>query len=681
MAMDPSVRIDLAAEFTGKKAFGQADTATQKLTKSAKNLARTFGVAFGSAAVLGFARKSIKASLEAQAQQARLASLLKVTVGATDEQIASLDAQAAALEKVGVVSAGNITQTQSQLATFNLQLSTIKKLTPAILDYVTAEKGATATTEEFKSMTNGLAQALNGNFASLTRTGFVLDENTKSIIENGSESERVEAIIAVLNSTYKDFNKNLRDTPAGQMAVLANAAQEATTVIGTSLLGALQSITNSRDIEQLAEKVIDFGNIAGEAIEKLGVLIRDNLGLLKSLGVTFAAIWTASAVMAGISTILKLVVSVTKAYKALRATAVGAAIAQAALLNPLGAIAYGIAIVGAITAATIQINKLSNGFEKASAAADELAKPRIYGGIYADKFLKEKAAAEAKALKNKLAKEKAAAKAAALAKLKADKLAAENAKKLSKAQSIFDLDKIQIEAALKGKISEEEKIRLLLMQAILDEDAKKAENLEKKLEDIQKKNAEIAETLANIPPANDPFATWTSTLSDVASRLAAIDQIKLGAKLIEIQTRESGYTAPIPVVISTSPNIFSPTDTPSEIADKAANAAAAAAAAASAAAASVIESQAVVEALAQAATNGIPAISGTGPSSIFNPYAVTPGSSAGFGTQAPPMTLNLTVEGSILTENDFVDLVNKAVITADTYGYNQYRPGSLTLLP
>jgi hypothetical protein len=474
MAVDPSVRIDLAAEFTGKKAFGQADTATQKLTKSAKNLARTFGVAFGTAAVIGFAKKSINASIEAQAQQDRLASLLRVTVGATDAQIAALDRQAAALEKVGVVSAGNITQTQSQLATFNLQLSTIEKLTPAILDYVTAEKGATASTEEFKSMTNGLAQALNGNFASLTRTGFVIDENTKSIIENGSESERVEAIIAVLNSTYKDFNKNLRDTPAGQMAVLANAAQEATTVIGTSLLGALQSITNSTDIEQLAEKVIDFGNSAGKAIENLGVLIRDNLGLLKSLGVTFAAIWTASAVMAAISTILKLVVSVTKAYKALRATAVGAAIAQAALLNPLGAIAYGIAIVGAITAATIQINKLSDGFDKASAAADGLAKPRIYGGIYADKFLKQKAAAEEKALKNRLAKEKAAAAAAANAKLKADKLAATKSANLAKAAAKFDLNKIQIAAALKNTYDKDERLRLLAMQEIENDNGEKA---------------------------------------------------------------------------------------------------------------------------------------------------------------------------------------------------------------
>jgi hypothetical protein len=74
------------------------------------------------------------------------------------------------------------------LQPFNLQTDTIKKLTPAILDYVTAEKGATASASEFKSMTNGLAQALNGNFASLTRVGFVIDEVTRNIIKNGTEA-------------------------------------------------------------------------------------------------------------------------------------------------------------------------------------------------------------------------------------------------------------------------------------------------------------------------------------------------------------------------------------------------------------------------------------------------------------------------------------------------------------
>ena len=61
MAVDPSVRVDLAVEYKGKKAFDQADKATQKLTKNVKQLAGAFGLAFSTRAVVNFAKESVKA--------------------------------------------------------------------------------------------------------------------------------------------------------------------------------------------------------------------------------------------------------------------------------------------------------------------------------------------------------------------------------------------------------------------------------------------------------------------------------------------------------------------------------------------------------------------------------------------------------------------------------------------
>jgi hypothetical protein len=289
-----SVVIDIASEFTGKKAFKQAETSTEKLTKNVKRLAGALGLAFSTRAIVNFGRLAVKASLEQQAEQNRLNQLLKVGVGATTQEIALLNDQAKVLEKIGVVSGGNITQTQSQLATFNLQVSTIEALTPAILDYVTAEKGATASTADFKSMTNGLAQALNGNFASLTRVGFVLDENTKKQIANGTEAERADALVKVLNSTYKDFNKNLRATDAGQMQVLSNAADDAKQIIGTGLLDALKSIGEDTSVENLAknmEAIAFYVADVTRGIGKLTAAIKDipiignfNVGMIPILG-------------------------------------------------------------------------------------------------------------------------------------------------------------------------------------------------------------------------------------------------------------------------------------------------------------------------------------------------------------------------------------------------------------
>jgi hypothetical protein len=268
-----NIVIDIAAEFVGNKAFKQADTATDKLTKNIKGLAGALGLTFGTAQVIAFGKASIKAALDAQAQEARLASLLKVTVGATNDQIKSLNQQAEALQNVGVVSKDNITQTQSQLATFNLQVSTIKQLTPAILDYVTAEKGAAASTEDFKSMTNGLAQALNGNFASLTKAGFVLDDVTKKTIKEGTETERTAALVKVLDSTYKDFNKNLAKTPAGQMQILANAANDAQEIIGGGLLDAVTKLGNEDSVANLAQSMKDTATYTADVIRGIGEVI------------------------------------------------------------------------------------------------------------------------------------------------------------------------------------------------------------------------------------------------------------------------------------------------------------------------------------------------------------------------------------------------------------------------
>jgi hypothetical protein len=289
-----NVAINIAAEFTGKKAFKQAETSTDKLVKSTKRLAASIGLAFGTTQILAFGKASIKAALEAQAQQERLANLVKVTVGATDAQVQSLNDQAAALQAIGVVNKENITQTQSQLATFNLQIDTIKALTPAILDYVTAEKGAAASASEFKSMTNGLAQALNGNFASLTKVGFVLDDVTKKTIKEGTETERAAALVKVLDSTYKDFNKNLANTPTGQMQKLANAADDAKQIIGTGLLDALRSIGEDTSVENLANNmqavavyVADVTRGIGKltsALNNIPLIGNFNVGMIPILG-------------------------------------------------------------------------------------------------------------------------------------------------------------------------------------------------------------------------------------------------------------------------------------------------------------------------------------------------------------------------------------------------------------
>lgn len=117
-----------------------------------------------------------------------------------------------------------------------------------------------------------------------------------------------------------------------------------------------------------------------------------------------------------------------------------------------------------------------------------------------------------------------AASKAANAQLKATQALTKTTKenlKLSKAKAIFDLQKIQIEAALKGKISEEDRIRLKLMQAIESENISQIEKYTKLLDEAQKNTEKLVSTLQGIKPLDDIFKNWN--FMSVKEQLASLE--------------------------------------------------------------------------------------------------------------------------------------------------------------
>lgn len=78
---------------------------------------------------------------------------------------------------------------------------------------------------------------------------------------------------------------------------------------------------------------------------------------------------------------------------------------------------------------------------------------------------------------------------------------------LDKAKKMFDMEQIQIQAALQGKITEEERTRLKLMQAILDENGTEADRLTEKLQKLQADTERLASSLVSLK-AGDPFEEW-----------------------------------------------------------------------------------------------------------------------------------------------------------------------------
>jgi hypothetical protein len=80
---------------------------------------------------------------------------------------------------------------------------------------------------------------------------------------------------------------------------------------------------------------------------------------------------------------------------------------------------------------------------------------------------------------------------------------------LQKASKTLNLDAIGIEAALKGKISETDRLSLQLQKAILDGNATLATQLSDQLDTAIKRNNELRLALLATPKAPNPFSEWS----------------------------------------------------------------------------------------------------------------------------------------------------------------------------
>jgi hypothetical protein len=138
------------------------------------------------------------------------------------------------------------------------------------------------------------------------------------------------------------------------------------------------------------------------------------------------------------------------------------------------------------------------------------------------------------------AKKLAASRLAAIAKEKAlvaqqRKLEADR-KKLEQISSIFDIEQIQIYAALQNKVTDQEKLRLSLQLALLQQNANEAAKLATELIKSQLQTTNLAEAIAKLPKALYPFEGWSK---DIDLLIAQIEMLK---KLLSSMGTAQGLT-------------------------------------------------------------------------------------------------------------------------------------------
>jgi hypothetical protein len=251
------VKIDIATEFTGKKAFKQAETATSKLNKGVKNLASTFGLAFGTAAVLNYAKKSVRAAADDQKAQTQLALALK-NVGlerdasSTEQYINRLETEYGILDDL-------LRPAYQKLAVATQSSAESQRLLNLALD-ISASTG-----KDVGSVTTALSRAYLGNNTALTRLGVGL---TKTDLKTKSFEE----ITTQLADTFAGSATAAASTFSGQLAILSVGAANASEIIGTGLIDALTNLGENTSAADLANNMKATAGYIADVIRGVGTL-------------------------------------------------------------------------------------------------------------------------------------------------------------------------------------------------------------------------------------------------------------------------------------------------------------------------------------------------------------------------------------------------------------------------
>jgi hypothetical protein len=262
MASIPNLLVNAVTTFDGK-ALGKGEKQINKLSGSAKNLAKTFGLAFSATSILAFGKASVKAAADDQKAQVQLALALK-NVG-LERDAASSEAYIQRLQsEFGVVD--NLLRPAFQgLAIATKSASEAQRLLNIALDV------SAATGKDLSSVSAALSKAYLGNNAALSRLGVGI---SKADLASKSFFDVTEQLAA----TFKGSAQKSAKTFAGSIAKLGVASENVKEIIGTGLIDALKAVGKNNSIDELTASIESGALATGDFIRGLGEIASFNIG-------------------------------------------------------------------------------------------------------------------------------------------------------------------------------------------------------------------------------------------------------------------------------------------------------------------------------------------------------------------------------------------------------------------
>jgi hypothetical protein len=309
-----AINIPIISSLDGS-GFTKAIAQLKKLETNSERAGFIAGKAFLPAiaslgALTAAAGYSVKAAIQDEAAQAKLAKTLQNVVGATDAQISATEKSISAMAMATGVADDQLRPALASLVLGTQDLATANTALQLAMD-VAAGTGTDLTT-----VSDALAKAYGGNYKALRQ----LSPQLYAMIKDGASLDEV---MGELSRTFGGSAAVAANTAEGKFRRLNIALSEAAEAIGAAMLPA---------IEAVLPYLISFGTWAG-----------DHVGTLLAVGTAIAAISTALIAFKAAQIIANAVTVVTTALN--WSLAASAAAANTALTLGIGAAAIAAGLV------------------------------------------------------------------------------------------------------------------------------------------------------------------------------------------------------------------------------------------------------------------------------------------------------------------------------------------------
>lgn len=239
-----NVIIDVAAEFTGKKAFKEAETAADKLNNSVKGLAKGLASVYTAQKILSYAKASVKAFTEDD----KAARTLTKTLNNLGLQFAdpAVKAFISDLERQYNVLDDLLRPAYQKLVTGTGDWRKSQELLKTALD-LSAQSGFDVVT-----VAEDLVNAYIGNTKGLRKYTLGLSAAQLS-------GMKFEAILEKIAAVSKGQASAAADTYAGKMDKLTIVVGNLSEAVGESLIDSFANLAGNGDLDKSISKLEKFG--------------------------------------------------------------------------------------------------------------------------------------------------------------------------------------------------------------------------------------------------------------------------------------------------------------------------------------------------------------------------------------------------------------------------------------